>query len=321
MTVRREQRLRRGSQVEVGESEFDSQFFLDGPERLVLALLDEEMRRQIREINSEGRLEIFAGDLVVEGMARDKVAYVLRLLLEAARRLSRPMDVPQKLADNARHDPVAGVRLQNLRLLIREPQEMETREALRRACSDPSPEVRLQAARELGAEGRGVLFELADGLEDDVISSQAVALLTPELTCERTQSIFADALNRGSLQTARACLEALGENRDPAAAEAALLPALQREEVDLRKAAASALGRIGSVAAVLPLKEAAEGSWLDLELRRAARQAITEIQSRLQGASPGQLSMAEAEGGQLSLASSETGHLSLAAEEPVVRPA
>ena len=117
------------------------------------------------------------------------------------------------------------------------------------------------------------------------------------------------AQEQGGLAVAAA--QALEILRYPAA-EPALILALQREQVDLRIAAAYALGRIGSVEAVLPLKETAERSWLDLELRRAARQAIAEIQSRLQGASPGQLSLAATEAGQLSLAQAETGQLSLA---------
>jgi len=47
-------------------------------------------------------------------------------------------------------------------------------------------------------------------------------------------------------------------------------------------------------------------------MRRTARQAIAEIQSRLAGAAPGQLSLAAGESGQLSLAEGEEGQLSLA---------
>jgi len=68
------------------------------------------------------------------------------------------------------------------------------------------------------------------------------------------------------------------------------------------------------VAAVPPLKDAAETFSHDPDLVRAARQAIAEIQSRLPGASPGQLSLADAEAGQLSLAQAEAGQLSLATE-------
>jgi HEAT repeat protein len=74
-------------------------------------------------------------------------------------------------------------------------------------------------------------------------------------------------------------------------------------------AAAEALGRSGTVAAVLPLKRAAELS-KGIELRRAARQAVAEIQSRLPGASPGQLSLSSSEAGRLSLAQAEAGQLS-----------
>lgn len=66
-------------------------------------------------------------------------------------------------------------------------------------------------------------------------------------------------------------------------------------------AAAEALGRIGSAPAVPALKEAAATNRLDFSLQRAVRQAIAEIQSRLPGASPGQLSLDGAVAGDLSL--------------------
>jgi hypothetical protein len=68
---------------------------------------------------------------------------------------------------------------------------------------------------------------------------------------------------------------------------------------------------------VLPLQEAAGRSVPGSRLRRAAHQAIAEIQARLEGATPGQLSLATAdipEAGQLSLAPAEAGDLSLAAD-------
>ncbi len=65
--------------------------------------------------------------------------------------------------------------------------------------------------------------------------------------------------------------------------------------------------------AVAPLREAAERSG---DLRRAARQAIAEIQARLAGAEPGQLSLAGGEAGALSLADGEPGRLTLADGEP-----
>jgi HEAT repeat protein len=179
---------------------------------------------------------------------------------------------------------------------------------------------------------------------DDIVSAEAVATLERELPFESLRSILTRAARGRRLRTARACLEALGrrgaaeavgvlvevmeqEEGELAAvaawslgaigspaAEPSLIRALRRDLADLRVFAAKALGRVGSVAAVLPLKEAAERSWRDPELHRAIRQSIAEIQSRLPGASPGQLSLAGAEAGQLSLAGAEAGQLSLAAD-------
>jgi HEAT repeat protein len=333
-----------GQEIEIGDGFFDSTFFIEGPMRLVLALFDEETRRLLFRASTESRLEISNGELRAE-MSDEKLPSVLPLLLDIGQRFAQPLDIPRRLAENAHQDPAPGVRLQNLLLLMRElPEDPRTAEALRTACSDPSPGIRLRAAKELGAESRDVLLELAESLADDVVSAEAVSLLGQELPFERTKAILDRARGLRYIQTARVCLEALGRSGTadtvdtlakvmeeevgtlaPAAAQALgatgspaaeppLILALQREQADLRVAAAKALGRVGSVAAVLPLKEAAERSWLDLQLRRATRQAIAEIQSRLPGASPGQLSLAGAEAGQLSLAQVEAGQLSLAAD-------
>ncbi|HXT51285.1 MAG TPA: hypothetical protein VN811_09610, partial [Thermoanaerobaculia bacterium] len=73
------------------------------------------------------------------------------------------------------------------------------------------------------------------------------------------------------------------------------------DEDDVRLAAIEALGHMGSAHAVLPIEDAARAG-ADAETRSAARQAVAEIQSRLPGASTGQLSIADDEAGRLSLA-------------------
>lgn len=170
---------------------------------------------------------------------------------------------------------------------------------------------------------------------------EAVTALGRNLCFERARTLLGPALAKGLARTAGACLDRLGESREAvdfstvakvmesehgdlavvaalalgatgkSAAEPLLIQALQRDHRDLRVAAAKVLGRVGSTAAVLPLKEAAERSPLNLDLRKATRQSIAEIQTRLAGASPGQLSLTEGEAGQLSLAQSEEGQLSL----------
>jgi HEAT repeat protein len=107
------------------------------------------------------------------------------------------------------------------------------------------------------------------------------------------------------------------------AAERPLAAALAAEAVELKVAAARALGRVGTVSAVPALRDAGERS-RDRELHRAVRQAVAEIQSRLPGAAPGQLSLSEAESGagQLSLADDDVGgRVSLAESEEPTPPA
>jgi len=71
--------------------------------------------------------------------------------------------------------------------------------------------------------------------------------------------------------------------------------------------------RAGTAAAVLPLQETAVRKGADRRLRRAVGQAVAEIQSRIEGGSPGQLSIADAESGQLSLAGQDpAGRVSIA---------
>ena len=95
---------------------------------------------------------------------------------------------------------------------------------------------------------------------------------------------------------------------DDPSAEAPLVRALSEGPKELRRAAAAALGRVGTRDAVAPLREAESRQ---AALRGVARQAIAQIHARLAGAAQGQLSLAGAESGQLSLAEDESGRLSL----------
>lgn len=331
-------------EVTIGDPGFDDTFSIDGPTLEVFALLDSDTRRLLRAVNDAGRLEISGSQIEAVVSWTAEASDILSFLLEICKRLGTPVELPRRLVENVKRDSEGEVRLQNLLLLLREfPGDPGTVEALRAACSDWSPATRLRAARELGSEGRDALREIAQSLGDDAVSAEAVSILDQELPFELTKALFGRAWSSGCLKTAAACLKVLGHSGTGAVglmaevlaqqnavlataaayaleatgspdAEPLLVQALQHEEEEVRMAAARALGRIGSAAAVLPLKEAAMRS--GRELRQATGQAIAEIQSRAPGASPGQLSLTEAEVGQLSLAMEAAGQLSLAPGEP-----
>jgi hypothetical protein len=279
---------------------------------------------------------------------------VLATLRTVARRLVAPADIALRLAENLRSEPAAGVRLQGLLMLLREHGDHPAaREALLAARADPSAEVRLRAGIALGDEGRDLLLELA-GAEDtaDACAAGAVAALSEQLPHDRTEEILRLALRARRTATARACIERLGRGGkatpvamlakvlalEPGelgvaaaqalgalglpAAQPALVAALASPAPPVRAAAAAALGRAGDVDAVLPLRQAPARYPADGALKRAVRQAVAEIQSRLAGAAPGQLSLVAegAEAGRLSLADTggvAAGRLSLA--DPVDR--
>ncbi|HEX3129207.1 MAG TPA: HEAT repeat domain-containing protein [Thermoanaerobaculia bacterium] len=331
--------------ITIGGEDFAAAFSVEGPKRLVAMLLDAETRSLLARAASQCWLEIVNGEIVAQ-MEDGNVPFILPLLLDLGRCFARRRDAAQCLADNARRDPEANVRRLNLHILAQDfPEDPRTPEVLRQACADPSPWVRLEAARSLGAEGRDVLLEIVESQEEDDCRAQAIASLGGELPFELGRDLLSAALRRRHLQTAHACLTSLVQDGHPEAvdilikvltreqgelaaaaalalgetgsleAEPPLIHALGSGMTEVQAAAARALGHVGSAAAVLPLKEAAENPSWDDKLRRAARQSIAEIQSRLPGASHGQLALAGKEAGQLALADSEAGQLSLAVDQ------
>jgi len=197
--------------LEIGDELFDRRFSVEGSTQMIAALLDEEARRLLLGVNFEAELEISGAELRLVTSDRS-LGNLLPLLLALTRRFTEPVDIVQRLARNARQDPAAGVRLHNLLALIRDfPGDPRTLETLRAACSDPSPGIRLRAARALGAERRDVLFALAESLEDDAASAEAVSILAGELPFERLRAILDQASDKRFPQTVHACLEALGE--------------------------------------------------------------------------------------------------------------
>ncbi len=321
--------------VLTGDPVFDNEVRVQGNAQLALAVLDAAVRPRLAEllrghVESPGRAPVTVSALTFEAsvlevwieksglVARaeklsDQLAGVLAGVIEVARRLVAPLDLAERLAENLRREPETGVRLQIVQRLGELPQELAAHKALRAARGDRSDEVRLQAALAVGEEGVETLLVLVRKSKDDGTAARAVAALGERLPPAEAEAALLRALETGLGATARACLEALGRRGGPEL-ERLLLRALAGDDPVVAVFAAAALGRVGTVEAVAALRE--EASIWRPELRKAARQAIAEIQARLTGAQAGQLSLAASEAGALSLAQNEPGSLSLAETEP-----
>jgi HEAT repeat protein len=315
-------------EIVTGAPEFDAQVYVQGTDPVVFAVLDAETRGHVArllggDLTVEGR-PIPVRSCVAEGALRVEVPErgargasltdILRAVVSLAQRLVAPPDLGLRLARNLLRDPQPGFRLNTLVTLVREyPQHPATRRALLAARHDASAEVRLRAAMALGEKGRETLLALvATDATDDACAARAVAALGEHLPEPEAAKALRRAVDGNRAETAVACLEALGA-RGAFACEDAILAALRSPLDHVRTAAARALGHAGTVAAVRELRVAADSG--PLEQRGAARQAIAAIQSRLPGASPGQLSLAEGEAGELSLAEAEAGTLSISGDE------
>ena len=323
---------------------------------VVLAMLDGRVAPPGgRPVPIRGRVELDEGNLRAvfdeqpSAPAPQELRDGLVALLALAERFRTPPNLAERLAASLASEPVWRVRLQGMRLLATSfPDHPATLPALRRALADEHPEVAMDAALLLGDEGTEKLLEIAQsGDVDDAIAAHAVDALGDLLPVEVGVPLLRQTLRQLRIATARACIHALagvpddeaGElltkvlslERGELAVEAAkalrrreggdtevtLLRALERGDPDLSHAAIEALGHVGSVRAVPFLRDAAERADATPQLRRAARQAVAEIQSRLPGVSPGQLSIAEGEAGRVSLADDDPrGRVSLPDRTP-----
>jgi hypothetical protein len=319
----------RAREIEIGDEEFDREVYMQGDPGRLRAALDVRTRRLVRDllrgpIATPGglvfvRVTVREGAVTAEtGLKNQEVRVlfggVLERLLDLARRLERPPDVPARLLENMADEREWGVRMASLRYLARDhPHHPATRRAMERALDDERQEVQLQAALGLDDEtGRAMLLQIATReWSDDPVAARAVAALGGALPTDRVQTVLVRALRTRQEQTALACMATLGASGDLRAADL-LTRVLRVESGALAEAAARALGGVGSTAAIAALVEA---GGRDPALERAARQAVAEIRSRID-ATPGQLTLApDGEGGRVSLAG-DGGQVSLPDDGP-----
>lgn len=334
----------RGEDMLTGDSVFDDLVEVYGPPGVVRGLLNRDLRQKVAVfVRWDGWLE--GGRLTLRCPVETdwETPARLRMIVALARELvaSERGGVCERLAENVRLDHLPGVRLWNLLQLQEDFAETpNAKEASRLALSDSGPWVRLAAARFLRDEGLPVLEALARtrGVPDQA-AAEAIGLLAVRAPRERSGPLLIEILKSHTGDARRQAIEDLGRMRHAPAvgplivlldraeprtaaaaaqslgqlgagkAEASLLRAAASEVHELRLAAATALGRVGSIRAIEPLTESLAKRRLDAESRQAFTQAIARIQSRLAGAGAGQLSLATGlpETGRLSLATPGAG--------------
>ena len=316
-------------ETEVGDSWFDRECFVEGPPALAMATLVAPLRRDIRRLHfgavaldasrdAAVRGSVTGGVMRIDVPERNEtmgieIAEVLAAVLRIARGLAAPADLADRLARNLSEEAEAGVRVRLVETLAREfGGDSRTPEVLRRACGDASDEVRLRAALALQAEGRATLADLvADVDTNDSCRARALIALGSRADVDSVAEALRRALPGREPATARACLAALQRFRRREA-EPLILEALGSPNDGVAVAAALALRSCGGAGAVRPLLALADGG-TSSEIRATARQSVGAIQSRLPGAAPGQLTLADETHGALSLTDAPPcGQLSLA---------
>lgn len=287
-----------GDGIDTGDKTFDEFVRVDGSPLVASALLDADARAAVTTLlhgDGFGRSAwLKDGELVLQirgyPESAEEVRTNLDLVLRVARSLDDPAPLQERLAAVAATDPVAAVRRAAVEALVRYGDTGERRAALRRALDDPDRGLRVFAAAGLRE---------AEHLKDDLLSARGpgVALLVDMLEAVA----LAEDLLRGD-----------AEVEDWVAAK------LRHEDAAVVKAAAEALGEVGTVRSVPALHEL-RGGLLSLgAVPSAAARAIEHIQRRLGPVEGGSLALAgEGEAGALAVAEGEVGALGVAeGEEP-----
>ncbi|MET0556298.1 MAG: hypothetical protein ABW221_24870 [Vicinamibacteria bacterium] len=318
--------------VPVGDRAFDAALVVDGPEAEVLAALDAGARRRHLELFvphagrgalfsltgvepevtvSDGRFATRRPDARAQER-RDRVRVAIEGLLAVAEDWTSAVSRQERLAANARHDPLPGVRLRNLETLLRDaPAHAVVPSVLAAAREDADPEIRLTAALASGRDGHAVLRAfLSDPSTPDGVDARAIAVLGEDMDPAEVRAWLTRAQLSRRIASIAACLRALARPGRPVAPE--LVDALIYDTPSVREAAAVLLGNVGTSAAhVVELNRVAAMYADDAPFVRAARAAVASIQSRLVGAGHGQLAVAP-DSGELSLAENPDGRVSVA---------
>jgi hypothetical protein len=244
--------------VRLNEPIFDASAEVAGPEDAVVALFGPAVRTAI--VGHGGHWTI--GPSGLEWSARRAPTYLsatAEVLFDLARDFCEASaDLPGALVARVEQDPVLGVRLRALQVLLQHGEDDRVRSTLSALLRDENPRIRLEAALALEAEGEDTLLELA----------------------------------LGARVPARIRLAAAARVRFEGAAHARLWAMIESEDVERAVAGLELLGRHGTPADLARLEPVGRAS--SSRVRKAGARAREAILGRHPEVHAGSLALADA---------------------------
>jgi hypothetical protein len=280
-----------------GDPEFDRAVAIGGDDRWLRARMNAELRRSVAELARGSAIMIPHGRLSVRVnffASDDRLRSTIELAVSVASAFAEPIDVPQSIAENAKRDPIAEVRRRCLDMLIRD-HLPSSKQVAAEMLADVDPEVRLVAARTVGARAVSVLGALAtDFTLSGKIRAQAIEAYVHHETFEEARSVMGALLEGPQPVPVKSALaKAVALIGGPF--EPQMIAMLEYGDPVAQLEAIHALARIGTLAAVEPLLALAQRSGIHDEVRALARRTVGEIQFSSRGEG-GRLSVVNAEG-------------------------
>lgn len=303
--------------VTIGDPTFDRDIVVLGKRSVVLALLADKPRGEIRYCLKTHSALVRRGEVVVElpGVCTnvEKLQAAMHNLSRVAAALQlEDSNVAERLKSQVSQDGIANVRKKNLEQLVQEfSGTAEATAALNAAAEDPDADLRLLAAKHLGQDGVGHIqsvlesnqsssaqrIEALELLVSSVPDSEAGPILLNALTIrddqvrafavrelgamryEHALREFKQLLPAASPTVATAIMRAAGQLGGPEA-EALLLSVLGVKPPAVQRMAALMLAEIASEGAIVALNDLAESPFTDTIVREAAKHALRSVKER-----------------------------------------
>jgi hypothetical protein len=309
----------RGVEHVIGDPHFDEKVFVQGPEPVVRALLDQETRDQVvAALAKDVKVHDNCIEWTRKGHAEEWIVLdAFDAVLDLSRRLSRRGDAAA-LAQIVRTD-LSDVAAEALQVMPRGPEraalcaEILARQTDRLAliAARLQPDGAASAVERVARHRKnsvGVRIEALTWLKQH---ADATACARDCLDHPRIAAAALDALAKADPPVSLDTLVSLVASRDSAAAalrharrhgvaaEPLLIQMLDHEDPEIATVAANGLWLVGTANAVPALRAKSSGLFMNSQLKSAALAAIEEIQGRA-GSERGALTVVEAGEGQLS---------------------